>query len=650
MRLWQYDKWSTLPMWKKTAQEIGSIMEERFFDEIEIVETPADGVTEYGTWTNPVGWDVKQATLEVIEPSNLPDEFRYLCNYLDNPTSLHNFSCPTPPEGTETELVLVEKSTPEELRNLNAHGKIILVSSHGRGTKNSRWLKRFLDPNGILGIVSDEIESNRDINSNQWLNGWTDIPGGWLMRNADSKNNFGFSISKKKADYLRNLLRQGKTVRVRATIDSRYFTNDTLPYITGCVMGSGHEQEEVLALGHVFEYGACNNSTGASIILEAVGTLNELIRSGVLPRPKRSIRVWHGHELYGSLAYATHNLERLRDKTIATINYPGGGSDYDHSSAHLRLLMNPDVCPSYTDAVLTEIAKRYISSFTPSKMFRTSPYSMGADSYYCEPMIGIPSNVVYMGSYPHHNSMDTIDIVDPRTLHDMSVLCAAYLYYIADAGYDDIPVIADLTFNRGIKVILEKANDMHTRLRDINEGVTLGRIISDGSDIITYYTEQQKRALISIKRIISEDKKDDAQKLLKPFIETIEDFGRTRVYLFRSMAREKSHDDLIKMISFTVKETPWDQEAETLIPKRNEIGTLTLDTVPLDKWQEVNSSPRWWSATNWASASYWWCNGKRNLKEIKKLCEFEAGRPISNFDLIRYYNFLEKYGYVEFVK
>ena len=170
---------------------------------------------------------------------------------------------------------------------------------------------------------------------------------------------------------------------------------------------------------------------------------------------------------------------------------------------------------------------------------------MGADSYYCEPMIGIPSNVVYMGTYPHHNSMDTIDKVDPRTLHDMSVICAAYLYYIADAGYDDIPVIANLTFNRGIKVVLDKANGMHTRLRDVNEGVALGKILHDGSDRITYYTEQQIKALNSIQRIISEDKKGDAQKLLKPYIETIEGFGRTRVNLFRSMALEKSHNDSI---------------------------------------------------------------------------------------------------------
>jgi hypothetical protein len=57
-----------------------------------------------------------------------------------------------------------------------------------------------------------------------------------------------------------------------------------------------------------------------------------------------------------------------------------------------------------------------------------------------------------------------------------------------------------------------------------------------------------------------------------------------------------------------------------------------------------------WSAGNWAAASYWWVDGKRTLKEIKRLCELEAGRPMEGFNLVNYYRFLEKYKYVEFVK
>ena len=195
MRLWLHEKWFTLPEWQKAAKVAQAIMKERGFDEAALLGTPADGVTKSGAWTNPMGWDVKQATLEVIDPP-LPDEFRYLCNYLDNPTSLNAWSAPTPPEGIETELALMETTDPEELAELNAKGKIVLTAG------NTRTLKRYLDPNGILGYVGDSIEENNAdfVNANQWLNGWSDLPGGWWMTSYDSRKNFCFSISQKKAN------------------------------------------------------------------------------------------------------------------------------------------------------------------------------------------------------------------------------------------------------------------------------------------------------------------------------------------------------------------------------------------------------------------------------------------------------------------
>ena len=290
-------------------------MSERGFDEVVIASTPADGKTKSGAWTNPLGWDVKQATLEVIEPANVPDEIRYLCNYLDNPTSLNAWSAPTPPGGIETEIVLMEGSDPSTLEKLNARGKIVLTSAGTRG------MKRYLDRSGILGFVGDQIEAlNVDfVNANQWLNGWSDLPGGWWFTSYDSKNNFGFSISQKKANYLRNLLRAGTRVKVRATIDSRYYDNDTLDYVTGLVKGSGPEGEEVLITGHMNEWGANDNAAGCSAIIEAVATLNDLVKSGRLPRPKRSIRVLLGAEMYGSLPWVEKNLGLLNSKTVAEI-------------------------------------------------------------------------------------------------------------------------------------------------------------------------------------------------------------------------------------------------------------------------------------------------------------------------------------------
>ena len=67
---------SGVPHWREK-----DLMDGKVTDSLAMIlrmEHPADGKTKVGTWTNPLGWDVKQATLEVIEPSNLPEELTKL--------------------------------------------------------------------------------------------------------------------------------------------------------------------------------------------------------------------------------------------------------------------------------------------------------------------------------------------------------------------------------------------------------------------------------------------------------------------------------------------------------------------------------------------------------------------------------------------
>jgi len=643
-RLWRYDKWCTLPMWNRSAREVRSIMEERGFDEAELVDTPADGVTKHGDWTNPVGWDCRQATLEVIEPEGVPGEFRDLCNYRVNPTSLTFFSCPTPPEGVEAELVVLEKPRPEELRKLDARGKIILVSS-GAGR-----LKRYLDENGVLGIVSD-APVGPYANANVWLNTWSDFPGGWLMTAGDGRDHFCFSISKRKGDYLRDLIRRGKTVRLRAKIDSRYFTDGSLPFVTGCIRGTDEGAGEVLIGGHIFEWGANDNATGCAVMLETLGTLNDLIRSGTLPRPRRTIRLWTGQEMYGSLAFAERYLENLR-KTVAVVCCDTPAPDYDSNASTVRIFMNPNVCPTYTDAVYPEFFRRYYARVRAKKLVKIERFEGGTDTYFCEPMIGAPTNFVYMenGTYLHHNSRDTMDRVDRRSLRDLCIVNAVYLYYMADAGIANLPEVARLTFDRGVEVILGKTSDMEERLADARDGETLGRLLAEGVKTIEYYTELQKQALRSIERLVEPGEKKRARRLLARRMEGIDDFGKLCVKRFRDAVAARAEEESVKVVRYRKKKDEWDREAETIYPKATMPGTLTLEGIPPGEWEGITRSPRWWSPGNWAAASYWWCDGSRNLLEIKELIELEAGRPVEGFDLIAYYKFLEKHGRVELVR
>jgi hypothetical protein len=647
MRMWLHDKWSTLPEWKKAVLEAQTIMKERGFDQTEIIEVPADGKTMTAAWTNPIGWDAKDGTLEVIEPK-VPDEFRYLCNYRDNPTSLNCWSAPTPPGGIETELVLMETSSPDELAKLNASGKIVLTSG------GTRAMKRYMDKYGILGFVGDYIESNNVdfINANQWLNGWNDMPGGWWLSSYDSQKNFGFSISRKKADYLRDILRRGQKVVVRAKIDSRYYTNDTYPSITGVVKGSGPEGEEVIILGHINEWGANDNATGASVMMEAVGTLNDLIKSGKLPRPKRSLRVLMGGEMYGTLPYAVKYLQKLRDKTVVSVCVDTGAENFDTLASSIYVGLNPNACPSFTDAVLPEIIRMYYAAYNPNRTLQTMPYSMGTDTYFAEPMIGVPNNIISISEagHLHHNSNDTIEKVDPRTLRELSFLNAVYLYYMADAGAEAVPWIANLTFSRGMQVIQETTREAQGKIISAKDDASLGKTLSEGTERIEYYTGLQKQALVSIERIVSANGKTGVRQYVARYQQALDETGKSMTRLVRDSAQNKAKSESMALVAPVRQEGAWGKEAATIIPKRAYIGTLFFAEIPPSQWKEVKSSPHFWEASNWAASSYWWCDGKRNLNEVKKLCELEAGISIENFDLINYFKFLKDYKYVEFVR
>jgi hypothetical protein len=646
LRLWQYEKWYTSPMQKKAAAEAVAIMRERSLDNAEIVNTPADGVTRYGSWTNPIGWDVGEATLEIVEPKNVPEKFRYLSNYHDNPTSLIGWSCPTPSDGIETELVLLEEANERGLRNIDARGKIILISS------NTGGMKRHLNPSGAIGLVSDGIERHNSdfITANTWHNTWSDRPGGWMMNAGDSRNNFGFMISQKKGAYLRNLLKHGTKVVVRAKIDSRYYTDDVMPYVTGSVQGTG--DDEVLIVGHMFEWGANDNSSGCASILEALGTIQELIDTDVLARPKRSIRAWMGHELYGSMAFSVNTLDRLRDHTIACVCCDTPTADYDASTTVPGLSRSLNACPSYTDALFPALARRYYRKYVPDRKVHVVPFRGGTDNFFCEPMIGVPTNSISMnsGGHLHHNSMDTIEKVDPRTLRDLTNFNAAYLYYMAQAGTDDVPFIARTAYEQCIASLLSKTNEMIAQISDHDNGASLGYLLMEGQKTIDYYAGLQKTALLRIERLADEDDRRDVRKYLEHYCDDIDDIRAREIKRFRDEVTVYARNSGFRTHKVVMDETDWTREAESIVPKRNVIGTLTFDGIPVDEWRVALGAARWWSPTSWAAASYWWCDGKRNLLEIQELMALEAGRPVRNFDLVEYYRFLEKFDMVDFVQ
>ena len=218
----------------------------------------------------------------------------------------------------------------------------------------------------------------------------------------------------------------------------------------------GTGPEEVLTLGHTSEQGAEDNATGVAATLEALATLQRLIAAGTLPKPKRSIRVLSMGEMYGSMHYVAHNPERIR-RTVAAMCVDTPAASYDLAGTEYTFYMNPHVAKDFTDAFILKVASEYLPKV--NRPWHEKEFTTGTDTYLAEPMVGVPTVWGYSGSgvETHHNSEDTPDRVDERSLRDISVIDAAFLYFVANAGEAEALWLARLSESRGYEQILKAA-------------------------------------------------------------------------------------------------------------------------------------------------------------------------------------------------
>jgi hypothetical protein len=413
------------------------------------------------------------------------------------------------------------------------------------------------------------------------------------------------------------------------------------PYATGVIQGSGSAQE-VLELGHAFETGAQDNATGVAAMLEAVAALNRLIAAGRLPRPQRSIRILVMPEDYGSSAYIAAHMDRMK-RTIGAICMDTAAGTYRETGGY-SFNMNPDVNRSYQDALIVRVAGNYYAGI-PRRFPRWNVYRPTSDSYLSDPTIGVPT-VAASGSSGatnvHHNSADTVDRVDPRSLRDLSSIVAAYLFYLAAAGDRDIPWLAEITADRSYENAIRAAAPYLGRVAAAASAVALGRELYDGLAKISYEADRDRGALISVIRLATPGNRE-IRAQLEPVLKRMSAFSSSQADRLRE-AVDRRAKELGAATPVKAIEAPADPrraEASRIIVTRKRFGPVTLDDVPL---AEREGFPGF-AGKPAPLPILVWCDGKRDLAEVIRLVELEQG-PL-DFDFVGYFKFLATRGYVD---
>ena len=165
------DRWFTFPKFQETSEFLFHTMQAIGLEQVEIIQAPADGKSQFGFWTMPLAWDVRSATLEIAGPDPV-----VLADYLKVPASLGMWSGPTPPEGVHAEVV--ELPSAANIAALNLKGKLVLTS------RNPADIKWQLVKAGALGAINAFTE-NKDLpEGRQWINAWGDRGWAFTRNNA----------------------------------------------------------------------------------------------------------------------------------------------------------------------------------------------------------------------------------------------------------------------------------------------------------------------------------------------------------------------------------------------------------------------------------------------------------------------------------
>ena len=458
----------------------------------------------------------------------------------------------------------------------NLRGKLVLTRVN---PANIKWL---LVKAGALGAVNAFTENPSLQDGRQWINAWGDNGWGFTKGNTPL---LSFSITPRQAELLRKLLREGAPVRLKARVDTRYYAGK-YPYVTAVIPGAS--SEEVMTLGHSSEQGAQDNATGVSAMLESVATLNRLIRSGKLPLPKRGIRILTMGEMYGSMHYVATHPERIR-QTVAAMCLDTPASPYELPGTEYSFYMNPHSGASYVDAFILKVAEAYLPKV--GRPWHAMPFTPGTDSYLGEPSVGIPTTWAYSGTgvETHHNSKDTPDRVDQRSLRDITIVDAAFLYYLANAGEAEARWLAEIS-----------ADYWRARAGGGNDAKA------------AYASERQRQAVLSVIRLAPPERRDGL-----------------RASLLKSLGPSPA----------ALK-----PDGDGMVVMRKRFGTLPLDDLPPDQREGFPNGA--WDTP--AITALYWCDGRRTVAEVKRLTELELG-PVK-IDLDAYFSFLARHGYVEIRK
>jgi len=466
---------------RAAAEAIRDRLQAYGLEGVEIISLPADGTIFYGTQRSRPGWNARSA--ELWEGN------QRIASWADQPLSLAQDSASG---RADAELVDIGAGTSEaDYAGKDVRGRLVLTSSQPEAVQELA-----VGQHGAAGIIS-WAQNQRTA---WWGDDETLLRWGHLKTFSEHPT-FAFMVTPARARAWQGRLRAGETIRLRASVDAgREPSAYLIP--TATIPGRRRDQEIVFSchLDHP-NPGANDNASGCAGELEVARALSQLIRSGALPQPERTIRFLWPAEVEGTIALLNARPEFAR-RALATIHLDMIGGNTEITKSILRVYGSPPSLPSFVSDVGFTFGRwvndqSLLFAATGAAPFPlTEPdgdrralqaeiggFNEGSDhEVWSEGSFRVP--IIYIADWPDryiHTQRDLPGNLDPTKLRRAIFIAAASGWYLA-------------TLNNGPGRLLtqtgtlERAAQMQRRVEALLTG---GASDVDASSPLRYFRESE---------------------------------------------------------------------------------------------------------------------------------------------------------------
>jgi len=262
--------------------------------------------------------------------------------------------------------------------------------------------------------------------------------------------------------------------------------------------------------------------------------------------------------------------------------------------------MNPHSQMSYVDALLLRLAGQVMAR-APEYPWKEIPFGM-TDNVIADKTIDVPCT--WIGGYnrTHHNSADTMEVLDSKSQELVAQMAASYVYLIATAGIDEAPGLAEMAAARG-KAALVAA-------RKVEQGRVAEAGLDDCMLQLEYLADRHAEAVDSVVRLVPPAARGALRARLSALKQEVLQAGRAQAAELARAAGQEGHQP-----------EPWKPTGElaSIHPRRLVMGPLALERLSEEE-REGRPRPRW-SGSLFAVLN--WCDGQRSLAEACHLAARE---------------------------